>query len=171
MMPMGQGIFIPIRDVRGRIQALQIRRDEGTPRYLWLSSRGRPKGASSGTPIHFTESHKLRTASEVLITEGALKADVISYLTSSPVIGVAGVSTFSADFAANLRESLPNLRRVAIAYDKDLIEKNEVYGALMRLTAQLEQARFQVRIRTWPGPAKGYDDYLLSQLTQRGVAA
>jgi hypothetical protein len=63
------------------------------------------------------------------------------------------------------------LRCVAVAYDKDLLEKKEVYGALMRLTAQLEQARFQVRVRTWPGSAKGFDDYLLSQLTGQEVQA
>jgi hypothetical protein len=40
----------------------------------------------------------------------------------------------------------------------------------MRLTAQLERARFRVRIRDWAGDAKGYDDFLLSQVS-REVAA
>ncbi len=100
-----------------------------------------------------------------------MKADVIAYLANSPVIGIAGVSSFGADFATRLKESFPNLRRVAIAYDRDLLEKREVYDALLRLTAQLEKASFRVRIRSWQPPAKGYDDYLLSQLTRREVAA
>ena len=168
------GMFIPVRDPIGHIQALLIRRDDATDgrgKYIWLSSKGRPKGASSGAPVHFAKPYKLHSASEVVITEGALKADVVAYLTSSPVVGIAGVSTFSSDFASHLRETFPNLRRVSIAYDRDLLEKEEVYSALMRLTTQLERACFQVRIRTWPPPAKGYDDYLLSQLTRKGVAA
>ncbi len=173
MVRMDQGILIPVRDIHGRIQGLMIRRDDatGSGKYIWLSSRDRDGGASSGAPAHYAKAYKLRGASEVVITEGALKADVIAYLTGSPAIGIAGVSSFGPDFAAHLRESCPNLSRVLIAYDRDLLEKPEVYGALMRLTAQLERASFQVRIRTWPPPSKGLDDYLLSQLIQQGVQA
>lgn len=178
-----RGFFVPVRDEQGRMQGLQIRLDVpfGKTKYLWFSTgpditnnAGRikyPEGTSSGAPAHYAKPHLLRSAQEVTITEGALKADVIAYLTATPVIGFAGVSCFSSDFATRLRETFPNLRRVAIAYDRDLLEKKEVYGALLRLTALLEQARFQVRIRTWPGSAKGYDDYLLEQLTRREVAA
>lgn len=173
MVQMAQGILVPVRSANGRIQGLMIRRDDatGSGKYVWLSSRDRDGGASSGAPAHYAKPLSLRTAQEVIITEGALKADVISSLSGAPVIGIAGVSTFSSDFAAHLRETLPNLRRIAICYDRDLLEKEEVYNALLRLTEQLGQARFQVRIRTWPPPAKGYDDFLLAQLTRREVAA
>jgi hypothetical protein len=150
-----------------------IRRDDavGGAKYIWLSSRDRDSGASSGAPIHYAKFYKLCGANEVVITEGALKADVIAFLSGSPVIGVAGVSTFSSDFAARLREAFPNLHRIAIAYDRDLLEKKEVYGALMRLTAQLERSGFTVRIRTWPPPSKGYDDFLFAQVARREVKA
>lgn len=108
---------------------------------------------------------------EVLITEGALKADVVSYLTRSPVVAAAGVSNFPADFPARLRESFPTLRRAIIAFDRDLFDKPEVMGALERLAAQLARARLRVRVRTWPPPAKGYDDFLLSQVQSEGRAA
>jgi hypothetical protein len=177
------GFFVPVRDERGRIQALCYRLDRPGHggKYVWLSSnpeteddRGRqkyPRGASSGAPVHLAYGHLLDGAREVVITEGALKADVIACLTQSPVVGVAGVSTFGSDFASRLRRIAPRLRTAIVAFDKDLHTNPAVLAALNRLTAQLEGARIRVRVRTWPGEAKGYDDYLLSQLYAREVAA
>ena len=168
------GFFVPYRDERGRIQAMQYRLDEplhGKTKYLWLSSADRPGGASSGAPVHHAYHHLLAEADEITISEGALKSDVIAYLTQQPVIGIAGVATFGADFAAHLHECAPRLRRVIVAYDRDLVEKKEVRHALTQLCAQLTRARFQVRVRTWPAPWKGYDDFLLAQCRQEAQAA
>ena len=46
------GYFIPVRDFRQRIQAMQVRLDSGNPKYLWFSSNGMNLGATSGSPIH-----------------------------------------------------------------------------------------------------------------------
>lgn len=177
------GYFVPARDESGRIQALSYRleRPRGGMKYCWLSSnpeaedeRGRrkyPLSTSSGAPAHFAYAHLLEDARELVITEGALKADVIAYLTQSPVVGVAGVSTFGADFSARLKRVAPRLRTAVIAYDQDLHTNPAVLAALERLTAQLETEGLRVRVRTWPGESKGYDDYLLSQLRARKVTA
>lgn len=161
------GFFVPYRDERGRIEGLQLRRfpHEGRDKYIWLSSKDRAAGASSGAPVHFAQAALLANADEVVITEGALKADVAAYLSSSPVIAAAGVSNFGEGFAERLKNSFPHLRRTVIAFDRDLAHNAQVYRALLHLTRQLEQARFQVRVRRWPPPCKGYDDYLLSQVT------
>jgi hypothetical protein len=159
------GFFVPVRDERGFIQALSQRVDEPRDggKYLWLSSDGRDGGASSGAPPHFAGRHLLHDAEEVTITEGNLKAAVASFLSCSPVIGVAGVHN-TRGFAERLRESFLYLRRTVIAYDMDVIIKPAVRTALDEITTQLEVAGFEVRIRTWPDRWKGYDDYLLSQL-------
>ncbi len=173
MVSLASGLLIPIRDARCRAQALQVRPDVAHgAKYFWLSSKEREAGASPGAPVHYAKPHLLRDASEIIITEGALKSEVISHLSGVPVIGVAGVSTFGADFGAHLRESFPSLRRAVIAYDRDLLENANVKQALLRLIAQLETARFRVAVRMWKPPAKGYDDYLLEQvLRAREVAA
>ena len=44
------GYFVPVRDLAGRIQALQIRRDNGDSRYVWLSSKEKLEGTTSGAP-------------------------------------------------------------------------------------------------------------------------
>jgi alkylhydroperoxidase family enzyme len=175
------GFFIPARDEYGRIQALAYRLDEPRDgaKYVWLSSNpeaedddGRqkyPRGASSRAPFHFANRAALWDAEELTITEGTLKADVIAALSGLPVAGVAGVNN-TRGLAARLRTHLPNLRRIAVAFDKDALTKSQVAAALERLIAQLEGERFSVRVRTWPGEAKGLDDYLLSQLSAREVA-
>jgi hypothetical protein len=167
------GIMIPVRDSLGRLCAFQVRRDDvpkGEGRFRWLSSKWLPQGSSPGTPLHYVLHHLMPSAPEIIVTEGALKSDVIAHLSGAPTIGVAGVSNFGQNFASGLRVAFPHLREIIIAYDMDLLEKEPVYDALMRLISQLEGERFQVRIRTWPGDAKGYDNHLLSQI-RRGVAA
>lgn len=176
------GIFIPARDEHGRIQALAYRLDElrDGAKYVWLSSnpeaeddRGRrkyPRGVSSGAPVHFANRAALWGAEELTVTEGTLKADVVAALTGLPVVGVAGVNN-TRGLARRLRARLPRLRRVAVAFDKDVLTKPHVAAALARLVEQLEAERLTVRVRTWPGDAKGLDDYLLSELSAREVAA
>jgi hypothetical protein len=167
----GAGFFVPSRDADGRINGLQIRRDEGTPRYIWFSSANRTDGCSSGAPVHFAHAHLLRDADVVTLTEGALKADIITHLTRSPVIAAAGVSNFSADFAETLRAKFPAIRRATLAFDADVWTNEHVYGALERLARQLEAAHFQVTVRTWPKKFKGFDDFLAAEIQRGEVAA
>lgn len=167
------GFFIPVRDACGHIQALSQRIDDPRDggKYLWLSSADRDGGASSGTPVHFAgRDSLLYGTAEVTVTEGALKADVAAHLSGSPVIGVAGVHA-ARGLAERLRTGFPLLRRVLVAYDRDMMEKPQVLDAALNLCAQLEAEGFAVKVRTWPGSEKGIDDYLLSQLSPREVAA
>lgn len=163
------GFYIPVRDERGRVAGLQLRRDSGAPKYLWLSSANRPCGASSGAPPHFAGVGA--DVEELLVTEGALKADVISCLSGAAVVGLAGVQAFGDDFSSRLRRSFPRLRRAVVAYDRDLVNNPHVFSALERLIDQLRGAFLQVRVRVWPSPHKGYDDFLLSLLHPQGGAA
>jgi hypothetical protein len=171
MVTLASGFLIPVRDERQRIEGFQVRRDEGEPRYIWLSSKGREGGASSGAPVHFAQPHLLRGAREVLISEGGLKSDVVSHLARVPVVGIAGVSSFGANFGARLRAEFPSLREAVIAFDRDLLEKQPVRDALDRLAANLEAARFRVRVRVWDSTYKGLDDYLLATLMEERCAA
>jgi DNA primase len=176
------GFLIPARDECGHIRALALRADDpgADAKYVWLSTnpealddRGRqkyPRGASSGAPVHFATCPSLTYSEEVVVTEGTLKADVITALTGLPVVGVAGVNS-TRGLADRLRTNLPFLRRVTVAFDKDVFDKPHVADALQRLVAQLEAERFAVRVRTWPGGPKGYDDYLLSRISAREVTA
>jgi hypothetical protein len=170
---LGSGIYIPVRDAQRRIRGIQIRRDEGEPRYIWLSTPPDrfEGGASSGAPVHVCRPERIRATGEALLTEGALKAAVISFFLNCGVIGVAGVSTFAEDFGEQLKADFPGLRHVTIAYDNDWQQKREVRKALFRLQATLRRAGLRWSVRKFPVSFKGYDDYLAVTVVRKEAVA
>ena len=170
---LGPGIYLPVRDARRRIRGIQLRRDEGELRYIWLSTPTDrfDGGASSGAPVHVCRPERIRTTGEALLTEGALKSAVISYFLDCGVIGVAGVSTFAEDFGEQLKADFPGLRHVRIAYDNDWRQKREVRKALFRLQSTLRRAGLRWSVRKFPDAFKGYDDYLVAAALGEEVVA
>jgi len=162
LVDFGPGILIPARDERGRVQALQLRRDAGlSPRYLWLSSGSKPHGTGSKAPIHYAKRHLLTSAQSVLLTEGALKADVIAHFLNRPVIANHNIS-YPQDFAAQLQINFPQLKTCIIAFDSDFRTNAAVKNGLTNLKAQLVKAGLRATVRVWPRAYKGLDDYLLA---------
>lgn len=156
------GFFIPVRDIQGRIQSCQIRFDEGDTRYLWFSSPNKDGGASSGTPVHFARVWRAASTGEGLITEGALKADIIAEQLDACVIAVAGVSSFNNDFGMWLRAQLPALSTVLVALDRDWHTNPQVSQAMFRLVTSLKKANLNGGMLDWER-AKGLDDLLTSE--------
>lgn len=159
------GIHVPVRDVEGRIVALQLRRDEVPPgtdlRYVLLSSTHLEGGANSSAPAHFRDVEAIRKSGRAVITEGALKGDVISDRLGEGVIAISGVSSFRQGFGEELRRLLPSLRRADVCFDSDWRTNRHVKSALFRLLRELSSARIASSVRTWPSRQKGFDDYLL----------
>ena len=94
------GILIPVRSLDRQICGCQIRLDtplknEDDPpeksgaKYIWLSSSGKPKGTSSGSPVHFVGDSN---AGVVYVTEGFLKSDVAHYLMNRTFVATAGAN-------------------------------------------------------------------------------
>jgi len=157
-----KGFYVPYRDEHGHIVGLQIRRDGNPdPKYLWLTSADKVEGASPGSPLHFVKPEIAERIGEVIITEGALKADRISDFTDRAVVALAGVTAMTPDkFVAALRQAFPKLRKAIIAFDIDWKEKLEVKAALMRMQRTIRQF-VAVEILTWDAAlGKGFDDAL-----------
>jgi hypothetical protein len=173
----GSGILVPVRDEHLRVVGCQIRRDDvadGQPKYIWFSSNNYPHGTSSGSPVHYARPHLLHDASEVMLTEGALKADITALFLNAPVIAAAGVHNFKPEFPADLKAKFPKLKTCLVAFDSDWRIKPQVKAALEKLMRGLSGAGFRVKVRTWPPHmGKGIDDYLLafSQSNVKEVAA
>lgn len=166
MVSVREGFFVPIRNTQGQIHGLQIRLDNpinGKQKYCWFSSGNFYKGASSSSPVHFSKPDSIHKHNEVLITEGALKADIISYLTNAPVIAFAGVSNFGANFSIHLRKRFPSLRKTILCFDSDRYEKKQVRDPMFKLGNELRRAYFDVSVRDWSDEFKGYDDFLVAQ--------
>ena len=159
------GLLIPVRDRQGRIQACQIRTDNGGARYQWLSSA--PKhpgwtGRSPGTPFHVAGRQWMQGAAQWwYVTEGPLKADVVAAYLKRPVIGIPGVA-----LAAKLAQALVNWRppTVVIAFDQDAAPdtRARVREAEAALATVLAQAGIRVLLGRWPEGPKGFDDALMA---------
>ncbi len=157
-----KGFYVPYRDECGRIVGVQIRRDgNADPKYVWLSSTGMPEGTSATTCVHFVRPD-LASNNEVLITEGALKADRINEFLQVPVVALAGVAGTRAEtFTDYLKRALPEMQSVVVAFDIDWREKPQVKWALNRLVAALKTTGLPVSVRKWnPALGKGLDDVL-----------
>jgi hypothetical protein len=162
-------LVIPYRDDEGRIQACQLhlhRNDLriGEKKYRWLACPFSFRGASSGTPIHFTfNPADLPPRKTVIITEGALKADVlVSLRPNARVIAASGVSCSHSELIGAVRPY-----NVLIAFDADYKTNPAVARQLARLIAVREQdiaaheLKTTTRIVTWQR-YKGIDDAIFA---------
>lgn len=149
------GLLIPVRDLAGRILALRIRRDQGEPKYVWLSSANRG-GAGPGAKVHVPLGITT-PAAIVRITEGELKSDVAMVWSDVPTFSLPGVG--------NWRPCVPLLKEIGastvrLAFDQDSRRNEHVARALDNCAAGLIEAGFTVELETWPDEFKGIDDAL-----------
>ena len=173
------GLIIPVHDARSRIVALRVRKDEGAPRYSFVSSASVEPGPGPGAPAHVpvmrpkAETRKDTTTGDVVechftvrVTEGELKADVATALSiereKSPLlaIGLNGPSAFEA--AVPALKAL-GTEKVIVSLDSDAREKRPVAAAVRRTVNGLRESGFCVELETWAG-AKGIDDAILAKV-------
>jgi hypothetical protein len=162
-------LVIPYRDDQCRIQACQLRlhRNDISPgekKYRWLACTFPFRGASSGTPIHFTfKPATLPPGQNVIITEGALKAQtLVSLRPKARVIATSGASCSHAEIIEAVRDY-----NALIAFDADYKTNPAVARQLARLIAAREKdiavhhLKSTTRIVTWQR-YKGIDDAVLA---------
>lgn len=114
----GTGILIPVRNIDGDIEGIQIRMDKvhDGRKYIWLSSAGRPMGASSGSPVHFVGDSRTET---VFVTEGPLKGDLSHALSGKAFVCVPGVNQYAGLLPVLERLKQNGTKLVYEAYDMD----------------------------------------------------
>lgn len=152
-----RGILVPVRDQNGRIQGLQIRRDNVTRRkFRWVSSTERPDGCRAEGWTHLAGPVQQR----LILTEGPMKADVIYALTGRSVLAVPGVNALT-----QLEATLADLRKVGLkelktAFDMDFATNQHVQNGYDSLLALLGNMGFQFGTYLWDPRYKGLDDYI-----------
>ena len=164
-------LVIPYRDDKGLIQACQLRLHRNDisldqKRYRWLACPSGSRGASSGTPIHFTFGPAtLLPGQTVIITEGALKADtLVSLRPKARVIATSGVSCAHNEIITAARPY-----NVLIAFDADYKTNPAVARQLARLLGArgrdiaIHKLSTSTRIISWRG-YKGIDDAVLANI-------
>lgn len=155
------GLIVPARDLEGRIAALKLRRDEASegPRYLYFSS-AKHDGPSAENALHFPAFASRANGAAVRITEGELKSDVATALSSIATLSVPGVGSW--------RKALPALdalkpSRVLVAFDSDARSNPHVARAQLDLVRAVRDLGFAVELERWPGEHKGIDDFLAAR--------
>jgi len=152
-----RGILIPVRDPQGRIQGLQIRRDNVTRRkFRWVSSVGKKDGCRAEGWTHLAG----RPRDRVIITEGPMKADVIASLTGQTVLAVPGVNALTQleTTLAYLREN--GTESIMTAFDMDFLINPHVQNGYRELTKLLSGMGYQYGTYLWDPEYKGLDDYV-----------
>lgn len=171
------GYFVPFINLAGQMSSMQIRSDEPgiKKRYRAFSTKGFYYGTRAIMETHvvgYTEQDF------VLLTEGALKADVATYLMHKiygrkiPFVAIAGV-TNTADMIKTLRElKKRGVKTIIEALDMDKlgnqdVELNtDVAKALVKISTLIQQEGFEYKQFTWP-KRKGVDDHLVCILERR----
>lgn len=163
-----EGLLIPSLDHKGRIQALQIRKDKPgskDSRYTWMSSASKG-GPGSGAPACFLGDNRANT---LWITEGAFKgAALLLHGWAEATLSVAGVGNIESVLVQ--LEELPEVRSVIVAYDADWKVKPGVLRGLARLVEALQRRKLDVQAVGWdPNQGKGIDDAIVAGLSQQAL--
>ena len=169
------GILIPVRGIDGLIRGCQIRldvplkNDDDDPdkdgaKYIWLSSAGKPKGTSSGSPLHFVGDP---CAGVVYVTEGILKADVSHYLMNRTFAAMAGANnTAQLDpLFAFLAQN--GTHTIIEAQDMDKYRNAMVSKGASKIYLLAKKHGMECRRLTWNPNYKGIDDWQLALKRQK----
>lgn len=159
------GFAIPVRDLSGRIQGLHIRlvnTNNENGKYRWFSSANISTGTGAKNFVHVVGTFNEEKYRRVFIIEGALKADICSYLMDGELfIALPGVNN-SHDEAVQIVKQLGLKNEVFIVFDNDIIEKKEVQEAYERLKKKFKNEGITAMRLAFNLNYKGYDDYLIA---------
>lgn len=135
---LGSGLAVPVRDHRGRITAVKVRRDgkDDGGKYYALSSRSRGgPSATVGVHVPLGALDGWREGGTLRITEGELKADVCAVLDpATPTVSIPGVNAWRPvlDLVRRLRPGT-----VRLALDADAATNAAVTAAGVEMVREL----------------------------------
>ena len=150
-----RGILIPIRDIKGRVQGLQLRLDNAEKRkFRWISSAERKDGCKAEAWTHLAGPIR----QEMILIEGPMKADIVNALTGQSLLAVPGVNSLE-----QLTAVLPVLRRYGVkkimtAFDMDMIVNYNVQSGYKQVLRLLDKFGFIFGTYVWAPKFNGLDD-------------
>lgn len=155
------GILIPVQDMQGRIQGLQLRMDNTENRkFRWISSVELTGGCGSPAWTHLAG----KPGKMIVLTEGPMKADVIHALSGLTVLAVQGVNALQRLEEALTELRTQGVREIKTAFDMDYITNCYVQSAYEKLMALLGRMGFRYGTYVWDPRYKGLDDFIWARL-------
>lgn len=168
------GTIVPYLDEHRKISGVQIRKNPedvtaGKQKYSWLSSRDREQGTGAVTSVHYacdwvqdflTGNYSPILRKKVLLTEGAMKADIAHAVTGEPIIAVPGVSCLKAlSKALNYLKSR-GVEEIIDIFDMDYLTNPNVTDSMNKVKSMVISKGMRYSRRNWDVNYKGYDDYV-----------
>lgn len=152
-----RGILIPVRDWRGQIQGLQVRRDNVIKRkFRWVSSAERTDGCGAETWVHMAGPPR----EQILLIEGPLKADVVHHLTGQTVIAIPGVNALLHLMIALEEQKRLGAKKIMTCFDMDFLQNPYVQNGYMQMVWALHTAGFHFGTYLWRPDYNGLDDFV-----------
>lgn len=171
-----RGIGIPVKDARGNIIGIQIRKDkvgEKKKRYTWFSSSYTAYddndyifGTPAGAPTHVAYPKENRYPGVVFITEGFFKAEEIAKTFGSICISMSGVGNYRSvneDLKAIEICSKQKVENIYVSYDADMSQNLQVYNHAKNMVSLIKEEFDSVEmfISLWnEKDGKGIDDLI-----------
>ena len=169
-----RGILIPVRDRLGRVQGLQIRRDNAKKRkFRWVSSledrEGKPllDGCRSMGWVHMAGPVR----EQVILIEGPMKGDVVHHLTGQTVIAVPGVNSLTQLEMVLMELKELGMKHIMTAFDMDFMKNFHVQNGYFNLVWMLHKLDLSFGTYLSHPEYNGLDDYVWEYLMQRMSAA
>lgn len=169
-------LLIPIYGPDGEIALYQARPESPRIKGGKPVKYETPSGAAMKLDVHPRLRRKLADPEiPLFVTEGVKKGDALASRDLAAV-ALIGVWNWRGTNEAGGKTALPewesialNGRKVYVVFDSDVMEKREVYGALVRLKTLLESRGAKVRLIYLPptgeGSKQGVDDFLATGYT------
>lgn len=159
-----RGILIPVRDADGRIQGLQVRRDNAERRkFRWISSSERQDGCRAEGWTHLAG----KIQNEILLIEGPMKADIVNSLTGLTALAVPGVNSLTQLQAALGELMTLGVRRVMTCFDMDMMKNFHVQNGYSALLWTLNGMGLEFGTYLWNPYYNGLDDYIWKYCMQQ----
>lgn len=152
-----RGMLIPVRDLHGRIQGLQVRRDNATRRkFRWISSSERQDGCKAAGWTHLAGG----VHEEILLIEGPMKADIVNFLTDKTVLSIPGVNSLTQLEASLIELMALGVKRIMTCFDMDMLKNPHIQKAYSALLWMLDGMGLEFGTYLWEPSYNGLDDYV-----------
>lgn len=162
------GILVPYKSFDNKIEGFQLRKDnedlivyeDGSKenKYSWISSGNLNEGCRASTKVHYAcdfrwngESFEpILKSGSILLTEGAMKADLAHAISGYPVIAIPGVTSATDALRENIQKMNGiGLKKIYIAYDMDRIMNINVLKGLEKIKSLIEAESVEVEELFW----------------------
>ena len=166
-----KGMFVPTRNQKGEIIALQMRKDYGKLRYMTVSSKGLEAGPTTFiSRPHFPLANcEISKDTMMLITEGPLKADVaLDILNNQGYTNYAFVAVHGVNNRNELEDIFTRLQQAGVkqifnAFDMDRTTNIHVQEACGKIDDLAASKGLVMKQLEWDCAFKGIDDFLKAQ--------